>query len=42
MFVMPSGCFGVQAVVYPFRISQEGFTFGSTQADRQNKEGVDK
>ena len=32
----------VQAMVYPFRISQEGFIFGSTQADKQNKEGVDR
>ncbi|XP_076445486.1 DNA-dependent protein kinase catalytic subunit-like [Babylonia areolata] len=31
-----------QAVVYPFRISQEGFEFGSSRVDRQNKEGVDK
>ncbi|KAL8588517.1 hypothetical protein ACOMHN_043866 [Nucella lapillus] len=31
-----------QAVVYPFRISQEGFLFGKTKADLQNKEGVEK
>ncbi|KAK7506701.1 hypothetical protein BaRGS_00002176 [Batillaria attramentaria] len=31
-----------QAVVYPLRISQEGFKFGSTAADKQNKEGVDR
>ena len=29
-----------QAVVYPFRISKEGYTFGSSTMDKQNMEGV--
>lgn len=31
-----------QALVYPLRISQEGFQFGLTAADKKNEEGVDK
>ncbi|PVD38356.1 hypothetical protein C0Q70_00970 [Pomacea canaliculata] len=31
-----------QAIVYPFHISQESFTFGSTAEDRRNKQGIEE